>query len=112
MTVIGFHPQRLDLTVHAGDPIDVSIPVLDGLGVAVPLAGWSAAAFAYQFIGGPVLHTFTVAIVSDKVRVSATSAQTAAWSWPVYAARFVVTATPPAGTPIPITLGWIRFYPR
>lgn len=111
MTEHGYHPERLDLTVHAGDPIDEAIPILDALGVEQSLAGWSATARAEQ-VDGTTLHTFTPTIVSDRIRVAATSAQTAAWTWPVYAARLVVTATPPAGTPIPITTGWIRFYPR
>jgi len=111
LTEHGYHPQRLDLTVHAGDPIDEAIPVLDGLGAAVSLAGWSATARAEQ-VDGTVLHTFTPSIVSDQIHVAATSAQTAAWTWPVYAARLTVTATPPAGSPFPLVQGWIRFYPR
>lgn len=107
----GYHPQRLDLIVHAGDPVDEAIPVLDGLGVEESLAGWFATAHAYH-VDGTVLHNFNPTIVSDRIRVAATPAQTAAWTWPVYAARLVVTATPPAGAPIPIVNGWIRFYPR
>jgi hypothetical protein len=111
VTEHGYHPQRLDLTVHAGDPIDEAIPVLDGLGAAVSLAGWSAAAVA-ETVDGTVLHTFTPTIVSDQIRVAATSAQTRAWNWSVYAARLTVTGTPPAGSPITLGSGWIRFYPH
>jgi hypothetical protein len=111
MTVIGAHPQRLDLYVHAGDPVDVAIPVADSLGVAVSLSGWTCAARAYD-PSGTVLWDFSPTIVSNQIRVTATSAQTATWTWLPYAARLVVTATPPAGAPMPITTGWIRFYPR
>jgi hypothetical protein len=44
--------------------------------------------------------------------VAATAAQTGGWAWQYYAARLVITATPPAGAPTPIAIGWIRFYPR
>lgn len=111
MTEHGYHPQRLDLTVHAGDPVDEAIPILDALGVAVSLAGWSATAHAEQ-ADGLLLHTFTTTIVSDQIRVAATSAQTRAWNWKDYAAWLIVTATPPADSPNSMTVGWIRFYPR
>jgi len=111
MTEIGRHPQRLDLTVHAGDPIDVGIPVYDTTGTAVTLSGWTAAAHALD-VNGVVLWDFAPAIVANEIRVTATSAQTGAWAWSNYAVRFVVTATPAAGAPQPVTIGWIRFYPR
>jgi hypothetical protein len=111
VTEHGAHPARLDLTVHAGDPIDESIPVLDGAGAAVTLSGWTATAKAYD-TAGAVLHDFAPAIVSNAIRVTATPAQTGAWAWQTYAARLVVTATPPAGAASPIAAGWIRFYPR
>jgi hypothetical protein len=81
MTELGAHPQRLDLTMHAGDPIDVAIPVLDSDGVSVSLSGWSAAAGAYD-TGGAVLWDFTPTVVSNAIRVTATSAQTGSWAWP------------------------------
>jgi hypothetical protein len=113
VTVIehGVHPQRLDLTVHAGDEIDESIPLLDGLGAEVSLAGWSVAARA-EHVDGQVLYDFAPTIESNEIRVVATSAQTGAWTWPVYAARLVVTATPPSGAARTYAAGWIRFYPR
>lgn len=109
MTVFGAHPQRLDLCVHPGDPIAVSMPVLNSSGVAQPLTGWTAAA-TVKAPDGQLLHDFNPAIVSDQIQVVATSLQTAAWAWPVYAARLTVTATPSGGAPMPVTLGWIRLY--
>lgn len=111
MTTLGAHPTRLDLTVHAGDPVGVSIPVLDGEGTAQSLVGWTCAAHAID-TGGTVLHDFAPTINTDQIVVAATAAQTGAWAWSAYAVRFVVTATPPAGAASPITVGWIRFYPR
>jgi hypothetical protein len=104
VTEIGRHPQRLDLTVHAGDPIDIAIPVLDSAGDAVSLTSWTCAAHVID-VNGTVLWDFTPTIVTDEIRVAATPAQ-------YYAARLVITATPPAGAPTPIAIGWIRFYPR
>lgn len=111
MTVIGTHPARLDLYVHAGDPVDVGIPVLDSGGAAVTLTSWTVSARALD-PAGSVLHDFAPTIVGGQIQVAATSAQTAAWTWAPYAARLVVTATPPGGGPVPIATGWIRFYPR
>jgi hypothetical protein len=111
VTELGSHPQRLDLTVHAGDPVDVAIPVYDSDDVSVTLSGWTVGAQALD-ANGTVLWDFTPTVVSNAIRVSATAAQTGGWTWQHYAARLVVTATPPAGAPSPIAIGWIRFYPR
>lgn len=111
ITEIGAHPQRLDLTVHAGDPIAIAIPVLDATGATEPLAGWAASAKIID-AGGTTLWDFAPTIVSDTIRVTATPAQTGSWAWQVYTARLVVTATPPSEGPVPIVLGWVRFYPR
>lgn len=108
MTVLGTHPARLDLTVHPGDPVDFTVPVLDAAGVAVDLSGWTLAVTATG-PDGQVLHSFTPT-VDGGVRAAADSAVTAAWAWAPYAARLTVTGTPPAGGPVPIAAGWIRLY--
>lgn len=112
MTVLGAHPARLDLYVHPGDPVEFSESVLDGDGTAADLTGWAVAARA-SAPDGQLLHTFTATVpapATGVIQVSATPDQTAAWSWPVYAGRLVVTATPPGGSAIPITTGWVRLY--
>jgi hypothetical protein len=109
MTVFGAHPQRLDIYVHPGDPIAIAIPVLDSTGATQSLSGWTAAA-TVKAPDGQLLHDFAPSIASDQIQVAATSAQTTAWSWPVYAARLVITATPPAGAAAEIASGWIRLY--
>ena len=110
MTVLGAHPKRLDLYVHPGDPVDFSVPVLDDDAAAVDLSGWTIAAQATA-PDGVLLHTFTATgSALGVVEVSATESETAAWAWTVYAARLTVTAAPPAGSPIPITSGWVRLY--
>lgn len=111
MTVIGTHPARLDLYVHAGDPVDVGVPVLDSTGAAVTLTSWTASAQA-QDVDGQVLYDFAPTIVDGQIQIAATSTQTAEWTWTPYAARLVVTATPPGGGPIPVATGWVRFYPH
>jgi hypothetical protein len=110
VTEIGFHPKRLDLTVHAGDPIDVSVAVLDGDGDAQNLDGWTVSARAIDPTGGAVLHDFAPTASAGSIRVQATPAQTGAWAWASYAARLVVAAAPPSGAASPVTLGWIRLY--
>lgn len=109
MTTLGAHPARLDLYVHPGDPVDFSVPVLDDDGVAADLSGWTATVTATA-ADGALLHTFTTAVAAGQVEASATPAETGAWAWQVYAARLVVTATPPAGSPTTLTVGWIRLY--
>lgn len=111
MISLGAHPTRLDLYVHAGDPIDFAVPVLDGAGVAQSLSGWTADATVTD-PDGALLHDFAPVIADDQIRVTADSATTAAWTWTwPLAARLRVTATSPGGGPLPIATGWVRFYP-
>lgn len=109
MTELGAHPTRLDLTVHAGDEIDVGLPLATAAGSAQSLTGWSADAQILDG-AGTVLWDFAPAIVADEIRVVASSADTASWTWQGYAARLVVDAAPSGGDPIPVTRGWVRFY--
>lgn len=110
MTVLGAHPARLDLAVHSGDPVDFTVTVLDDTGGAVDLSGWDVSATATA-ADGTVLHNFTTTGSSaGVVEAAATEVETAAWAWSVYAARLVVSVTPPGGSPIPQTVGWIRLY--
>lgn len=109
MAVLGAHPARLDLYVHPGDPVDFSVPVLDATGASQDLTSWTCAAAALG-PAGELLHDFAPAVVDNLIQVAATSTQTEAWTWSVFAARLEITATPPAGGPVPITTGWIRLY--
>ena len=111
MTVLGFHPARLDRAVHPGDPIAMTIPVLDGSG-ATPNTwpiGWAAAA-TVTAPDGAVLWTFTPTFTATAVEIAATPADTGTWAWTPYAARLVVTITPPGGAASEIAVGWIRLY--
>jgi hypothetical protein len=112
VTVLGAHPARLDLVVHAGDPVSSLVAVLESDGDPQSLAGWTVAAQALDPTTGTVLHAFTTTIEGTSIRVTATPAQTRAWSWTHYAVRLEVTATPPAEGKSLITLGWLRFYPN
>lgn len=109
MTVLGAHPARLDLTVHPGDEVDLSVPVLDAADAAQDLSGWAVAATATA-PDGTVLHNFTATVETTSIRVSATGAETRAWAWTPYAARLVVTGTPPSSVAVEIAVGWIRLY--
>lgn len=109
MTVLGAHPQRLDLYIHPGDPIAIAMPVLTGAGAAQSLSGWTAAA-TVKAPDGQLLWDFAPTIVTDQIQITATSVQTATWAWPVYAGRLIVTGTPSGGGPVPVALGWVRLY--
>lgn len=110
MTVtLGAHPTRIDIDVHAGEPVDFTVPVLDAAGVAQSLSGWSAAAQVRASADGPVLHTFTTTIDGTAVRVTATAAATAAWTWP--AGQWDLVLTSPTSVPHVICAGWVRVYP-
>jgi hypothetical protein len=111
VTTVGTHPPRVDLTVHAGEPVDVSIPVLDGsTGLAVStLAGWTAAAQVRGTPDGPVLHTFAPTVEGTSVRVTASAAATAAWTFTT--ARWDVVLTDTAAVPHVLCAGWVRIYP-
>jgi hypothetical protein len=112
ITTLGAHPDRVDLTVHAGERIDFSIPVLDADGAAVTsLAGWDPAAQVRAAPGGNVLATFATSIEGVTVRVTATSADTAAWAWPVSSAQWDLVLTSPDGVPYILCAGWVRLYP-
>jgi hypothetical protein len=109
VTELGAHPARLDLSAHPGDPVDFTVPVLNALGAAQDLSGWAAAATATS-PDGQVLHNFTTTISGTAVHVQATTAETRAWAWPVYAARLIVTGTPTSEAPVELAVGWIRLY--
>lgn len=111
MTVIGAHPARLDLVVHAGDPVAANVPVLEADNDPQALDGWTVRVQALDPTNDQVLHTFTTSTTGgSSVQITATPTETGAWQWTTYAARLVATVTPPAGAPSPITLGWVRFY--
>lgn len=112
MTTLGGHPDRLDLTVHAGQPVDFTIPILDAAGAAVTtLSGWTAAAQIRATADGPILHTFTATIDDDDltVRVTVTPADTAAWTWTVGQWDLVLTSS--VSVPHVLCAGWVRVYP-
>lgn len=112
MSTVGAHPSRLDLVVHDGFPVDVVVPVLDALGVLVPVTGWAVSVRAFDLDRGP-LHTFTTAVLGSTIRVTATPTQTAAWasSWASRVTPWSVVATDLGGVPHLISAGWIRLYP-
>lgn len=108
MTPLGVHPQRLDIALRPGDPIDFSVPVLDAAG-SVDITGWTPAATATT-PDNTFSYTLATVIAGNKVRVSAAGSVTHTWAWPAYAARLVVTAAPPTAAPVEIVVGWIRLY--
>lgn len=108
VTTIGADPARIDIDVHAGEPIDFTIPVLDATGAAQTLAGWTLAAQVRARRGSELLHTFALAAVAGGVRVTAGSDDTAGWTdWPP-AVRWDLWLTPPASESYPLAAGWVR----
>lgn len=94
---VGSLPNRVDLTVLAGEALELSVPILDGAGAPVPAADLaSARAQVRKSIDDPtVLHTFTGSITGTTAAVvvlSATSAVTSGWQsdWPGTSPRTVM----------------------
>lgn len=92
------HELRADIPrdlieVVPGEPLSVTLPILDGTGAPVPIpsaVGWSAVAqLRTQWSSTEVLHTFTTAGGSPNASITtgaagavvltATAVQTAAW---------------------------------
>lgn len=110
MTTIGAHPAQVDLTVHAGEPVDFTVPVLNSDGTAVSgLSGWTATAQARATADGPLLHTFAAAVDGATVRVTAAAAETSGWTFT--RAQWDLLLTAPDSTPHVLCGGWIRVYP-
>lgn len=84
---------RYLIDVVPGEPLQVTVPIVDGAGLSVPVANaadWSARAqLRSQWSASEVLHTFTTAGVTPTASITAgpagavvltaTAAQTAAW---------------------------------
>lgn len=110
MTTVGAHPPKIDLVVHGGEPVDFSVPVLDAARAPVTsLAGWTAAAQIRLSADSPVLATLTTAIEGSTVRVTATAAATAAWTW--HSGQWDLILTSDAAVPHILCAGWVRLYP-
>lgn len=108
--VVGAHPPRIDLEVHAGEPVDFTVPVLDEDDVPVAsLTGWTPAAQIRAGSDGPLLATLTTAVTGSSVQITATGDVTAVWAFS--AARWDLVITSPAGIPHPLCGGWVRLYP-
>jgi hypothetical protein len=108
---IGTHPLRLDLSVHAGDPLDHYIPVRDAAGVLLDLTSWSASATVLTADGG-TLATLDIVHDATGLTVLADEADTAAWLgvWPTYS-PWRIRAAHPSGEPIFRAAGWVSLYP-
>lgn len=112
-TVLSSPLPRIDLHVRAGQPLEVTVPILDGDGVAVPAAAFTGArAQVRASTAGAVLHTFTTdddsALVTGGatgvVVLSATGAVTATWaSWPTTSAWWDLEVLDADGDPQPLT---------
>ena len=108
---VGTHPLRLDLTVHAGDPVEHYIPVRDAAGTLLDLTSWSGSCRVLTS-DRQTLATLTLARDATGLTVLATPAETLAWFgvWPTYS-PWRIDAAHPSGEPIFRAAGWVSLYP-
>lgn len=113
MLGIGTHPLRLDLSVHAGDPVEHYIPVRGADGVLLDLTSWTATAVVLTPDGQPLPGgNLTITHDATGLTVIASAADTTGWltAWPSYS-PWRVRATHPSGEPIFRAAGWVSLYP-
>lgn len=108
---IGTHPLRLDLSVHAGDPVNHYIPVRDAAGTLLDLTAWSASCRVLTS-ERQLLAALTISHDATGLTVLATPAETLAWlgAWPTYS-PWEIRAAHPDGEPIFRAAGWVSLYP-
>ena len=106
----GRHPIRLDIMLHAGQPLEDVIPVYGGNGALLDLTAWEASAQVLH-PDGKLLATIGVLKGPDGLTLKAEPAETRAWAvtWPLYS-PLRVYATHPAGEPIFAADGWFSLY--
>lgn len=113
ITTVGRNPSRIDIEVDAGEPVDFTVPVLDGAGAAQPLSGWVLAATVRRDPASPVLDTFTATAETGGIRIYAPGEDTASWvGWPTLSAPWTLWLTPPASQPYLFAVGWVRVTPH
>jgi len=96
-------PTRIDVTVLAGEPFELAVPVLDGAGDPVAAGGIASARAQVRpdVASGQVLHLFSTAdpataeitgTTAASVVLTASSDETSLWQedWPGCAPRTVV----------------------
>ncbi len=107
----GTHPIRMDLIVHAGQPLRQVIPVYDAAGELLDLTQWAASA---EVLGTstPVLGEITLDHDDLGLTLRATGEQTLEWVtlWPGYS-QWRIRAAHPSGEPVFSTNGWLALYP-
>lgn len=109
---VGTHPLRVDLSVHAGDPIDQYIPVRGADGVLLDLTSWSATAQVLTVARQP-LGVISITHDATGLTLLADGTDTAGWlaaGWPTYS-PFEIRAAHPDGEPLFRTAGWLSLYP-
>lgn len=83
MASLGTPPGRLNLRVVAGEPFELTVPILDGTGTLVSGAdspAWqSEAMIRTEFDSETALYEFTTSITAGNVLIQATAEHTAGW---------------------------------
>lgn len=93
---------REDLVVAARGPLDRRWNVFSDADLTdvASMVGWTAAAqVRASWRSSTVLHTFTVVVEAQAVRITATGAETGAWpqAWPGLRAVWDIVLTEPGG---------------
>lgn len=111
---LGAVPDRVDVRVTAGDPVDELITARDEAGELVDFTDWDVQVRVLTAIDGSALAPPPVMTgAAAGLQVTATSEDTAVWgSWPVDCARMELTATHPDGSDVGRyrAAGWITIY--
>lgn len=101
---VGIRPQKIDVDVLAGEPIDFTVPVLDDDDVAQNATGWTGLAQVRPHAGGRLLAEPTLSFSAAGVRVQV--ADTSGWAdWRSPLARWDLWVTPPAEESRPLARG-------
>ena len=117
MATVGTPPGRLNLRVVAGEPVDVSIPVLDGNDAVVLTAtapSWEIAAqIRTAYTADTALYEFTSSLSVGIARIQAPGADTADWAtdWENLRNPWDLLVTDDEGKPHVICSGWVIVYP-
>jgi hypothetical protein len=105
-TIGEFDLTQVDVEVYAGEPVDFTVPVLDASDAVQDVTGWTGTAQVRRYPGGPLLHTWTLALSSAGVQVTADGEDTAAFtSWPTMQARWDLWVTEPGEDARPVCRG-------
>ena len=114
VSMIGVHPERLDIAVHAGGRIDFTVDAAALLPEgSTSLAGWSVSVRARPDRPGADLVDLPATLAGLAVRVVVTGAMTAEWcsTWSGLSAQWDLALISPDAELRVLRAGWLHIYP-